>query len=366
MQKRVCHITSAHGRYDTRIFMKQCKSLSNNGYDVALIVNDDKLAEMIDGVKIVPTDYKPKNRLERFFNSGKKILKKAIETNADIYHLHDPDLLPIGNKLKKMGKKVIFDSHEDVPMQIKDKQWIPALIRNIISKVYEGYEKSSVNRYDAVISVTPHIVERFKAINPNAVMITNYPNIDISEEIVRNPASAIGFAGGITEQYQHHNILKAIEDIDGLRYILAGSVTNKYLNRLKSFSAWQKVEYLGRIPHNQVKDLYMKSLMGVAIHKSTQLGREGSLGIIKLFEFMEAKLPVICSDYTLWQEVIDEYKCGICVDPNNIEEIKNAIEYIINNPEEARNMGENGRRAVIEKYNWGAQEALLLKLYETL
>ena len=249
MMKKVCHITSAHGRYDIRIFIKQCKSLANNGYDVTLIVNDDKPDEIIDGVKIVSTSYKPKNRIGRFINSRKKLMNKAIKVNADIYQLHDPDLLPMGNKLKKMGKKVIFDSHEDVPRQVKDKKWIPGIIRNTISKAYENYEKSSVRKYDAVISVTPHIVERFKTINPNAVMVTNYPIIDVDEEIVRNSTKMIGFAGGITEQYRHHNVLKAIEDIDEIRYTIAGGATNEYLERLKSYPAWKKVEYIAKIPH---------------------------------------------------------------------------------------------------------------------
>ncbi|WP_300386695.1 glycosyltransferase [Clostridium sp.] len=366
MKRKVCHITSVHNRYDIRIFIKQCKSLANNGYDVTLLVNDDKEDEIIDKVQIVSTQYKPKNRIDRFINSRKKLINKAIEVDSDIYQLHDPDLLPIGNKLKRMGKKVIFDSHEDVPRQIKDKKWIPKIIRNCISKVYESYEKASVKRYDAIISVTPHIVERFKAINAQSVMVTNYPIIDVDEKIVRNPTNVIGFAGGITEQYKHHNVLKAIENIENIRYILAGGTTDAYLEYLKTFPAWAKVEYIGKIPQWEVKDIYKKSIMGIAIHKSTQLGELGSLGVIKLFEFMESKLPVICTNYFLWQQVVEEYKCGICVDPNNIEEIKEAVEYIINNPLEARKMGRNGRRAVIEKYNWGTQEIELLNLYNEI
>ena len=81
---------------------------------------------------------------------------------------------------------------------------------------------------------------------------------------------------------------------------------------------------------------------------------------------MAAKLPVICTNYKLRKGIIDEYKCGICVDPDSIEEIKKAIEFVINNPKEAKQMGENGHKAVLEKYNWGTQEKVLLELYEGL
>lgn len=366
MSKKVCHITSIHGRYDIRIFMKQCRSLVKNGYDVTLIVNDDKKDETIDGVKIVSTRFKPKGRVDRFLNSRSKLMKNVLEVNADIYQLHDPDLLPIGNKLKKLGKKVIFDSHEDVPMQIKDKQWIPKIVRNTISKVYELYEKSSVKKYDAVISVTPHIVERFKEINNNSVMITNYPIVDNDENIVRKPSKAICFAGGITSQWNHHKIVEAIKYLDDIKYIIAGASTEEYMEQLKTLDGWDKVDYRGRIPFSDVKDIYSESIAGVALNYSEQARGQGTLGNTKLFEFMESKLPVICTNYTLWEEIIEEHKCGIVVDPNNIEVIKDAINYIINNPEEAEAMGENGRQAVLEEYNWEKQNKVLLYVYKSI
>ncbi len=366
MNKKVCHMTSAHSRYDVRIFEKECRSLANCGYVVTLLVNDDEEDEVIDNIKILSTKFKPKNRIERFLKAGKIMYKKAVEIDADIYHLHDPDLIPLGNKLKGSNKTVIFDSHEDVPRQIIDKQWIPKIIRYFVSKLYETYERKSVKRFDAIISVTPHIVERFLAINPNVEMVTNYPIIDLNEDIVRKPERAICFAGGITEQYNHHKILKAIEDINDIKYLLAGSANKDYLSKLKALPTWAKVEYKGRIPHSEVKDIYSKSVVGMALSYSQQAKEDGTIGNTKLFEFMAAKLPVICSDYKLWKVIINENKCGICVNVNNVQEIKNAINYILDNPDKARIMGENGRRAVIEKYNWATQEKALLRLYEKI
>lgn len=366
MNKKVCHITSAHPRYDVRILYKECISLSNNKYDVTLIVSDDKKDEIVDGVKIISTQFKPKNRLDRFINANKKIYKKAVNIDASIYHLHDPDLLPLGNKLKRLGKKVIFDSHEDVPEQIKDKQWIPRFIRDVVSNIYEIYEKYSAKRYDAVISVTPHIVERFSKINSNAVMITNYPIIDPNEEIIRNPTKAICFAGGISEQWSHDKIIHAIEKIEDIKYILAGNGKNQYMEDIKKLSGWNKVEYKGKIPHSEVKNIYSQSIAGMALNHSSQAKGEGTLGNTKLFEFMEAKLPVICSDYKLWKDIVEKNNCGICVNPNNLDEIKGAIEYILKNPPKAILMGENGRSVVIEKYNWSTQEEELVKLYQRL
>jgi glycosyltransferase involved in cell wall biosynthesis len=170
----------------------------------------------------------------------------------------------------------------------------------------------------------------------------------------------------VNSQYHHEEIIKAIESIEGVRYFLAGTAEPDYINHLKSLPAWDRVDFLGQIPHSEVKNIYSKSIAGMALNFAKQVETQGTLGNVKLFEFMEAKLPVICTNYRLWKEVVEGNNCGICVDPKNIKEIENAIRYIIDNPEEAEIMGENGRKAVLEKYNWGTQERVLLKLYQGL
>jgi len=366
MKTKVCHITSAHSKDDPRIFHKQCVSLAKAGYSVTLIVNGEPLNEIVKEVHIISTGIKPQNRKERFFDSKKKLWQKAMEVDADIYQLHDPDLLPIGNKLKRAGKKIIFDSHEDVPQQIMDKGWIPKYLRNIVSKTYEAYEKHSISEYDGAISVTPKIVDRLKKTNSNTVVITNYPIIDEKQAVERNPEKAICFAGGVTNQYHHVEIIKAMESIDGIKYFLAGRVSDDYLEELKSLPAWDRVDFKGLIPFDEVKEIYSRSMIGMAVHYSNQAKVEGSLGGIKLFEFMEAKLPVICTNYKINKEIIEGNNCGICVDPKDIKAIENAIRYIIDYPEEAKVMGENGRKAVIEKYNWETQEKVLLEFYRDI
>jgi glycosyltransferase involved in cell wall biosynthesis len=77
-------------------------------------------------------------------------------------------------------------------------------------------------------------------------------------------------------------------------------------------------------------------------------------------------LPVICTDFYYWKEVVEKNNCGICVNPNNVNEIVDAIIYLRDNPDIVQIMGENGKRAVKEKYNWSLEESKLLNIYKRI
>ncbi len=363
---KVCHVTSAHQRYDGRIFRKECTSLAAAGYDCYLIVNDDKLDELKNGVNIISTGLSIKSRKERFLKSHKNLLEKMKSVSADVYHFHDPDLLSLAYKMKKGGKKVIFDFHENVSEQIKDKKWLPKILRKCISLFYKKYEYHYAAYFDALITVSPNLGKYYEKLNDNTVIITNYPIVE--EEYVEPSFNNknICFCGGITEQWCHDIIVDMIGKIDKCNYILAGKGKEEYLNRLKQKSGWGKVKYLGVIPFEKVAEVYQNSMVGIALNVSTQIGKEGSLGNTKLFEYMLAGIPVICSDNRLWKEIITKYKCGIVVDPLNKKEIVTAIQSIFLEPEKAREMGKSGRRAVLKYFNWSVEEKKLCNLYQKL
>lgn len=362
---KVCHVTSVHSRYDIRIFEKECISLASAGYEVFLVVNDGNSDELKSGVHIVSTGSTSKSRLKRIIFSTNKVLKKAIEIDADIYQLHDPELLKIVTKLRKKGKKVIFDAHEDTEEQIRDKFWIPVWLRSIISKVYSKYAYTILSKLSGVITVTPKLVNKMRQYNENVAMVTNYPILKDNQSL--DPShNGFGhflfFAGNVSEQWCQEVIAEAVGKVDDVEFWFAGRLDSD--DYLKSIISHNRTKYLGIVSHSEVMEYYSKCLAGVAILKCAQVGKEGTLGNTKLFEVMQAGKPVICSELLLWKEIIDEYKCGICVNPDNVDEIVSAINYIKNNPEIASQMGENGRKAVKEKYNWSTQATELIEFYK--
>jgi glycosyltransferase involved in cell wall biosynthesis len=85
-----------------------------------------------------------------------------------------------------------------------------------------------------------------------------------------------------------------------------------------------------------------------------------------MFEYMSAGIGVIASDFPLYREFVEDNRCGICVDPLDNRDIKKAIEHMIKNLKDTKNMGKEGKRVINTKYNWSIEEQKLFKLYGDL
>jgi glycosyltransferase involved in cell wall biosynthesis len=356
----ICHLTSVHSRYDTRIFLKECKSLVKASHDVFLIVADGKGNETIDGVTIFDVG-KPKNRIQRMLFSTKKVFKKAKSINAAIYHIHDPELIPAGIKLMKRGTKVIFDAHEDLPMQLLSKPYLNNTLGKILSKLFSYYERKSCKKFDAIVTATLFIRDKFLKINLNTIDINNYPMIN---ELYTNGNNTIKknqvcYIGGLNKIRGMNEIFKAIKKTtSNVKIIIGGNIESLSLHPN------DKIETLGFIDRKEVGKVLSDSIAGLVTflpfpnHINSQPN--------KMFEYMSAGLPIICSNFPLWKQIVEDNNCGVCVDPLNSQEIADSIDFFTNNPITAQEMGKNGRKAVEKQYNWELEEKKLLKLYSEI
>jgi len=309
---------------------------------------------------------KPLNRRERILKSLFKVYNQAINLNADLYHLHDPELIPVGLKLKKDGKIVVYDVHEDVPRQILSKSYIKTIFRPLISKSFEIFENWAVKKFDAIIAATPHIRDRFIKLNPNTVDINNFPKKDELYEPVDwlNRKNEICYIGGISKIRGIVELIKALEYVNTTLH-LAGNFESKELKKeVMNLKGWKKVKYYGFVDRNKIKEILKTVKIGIVTLHPTQ-NYIYSLPV-KMFEYMSAGIPVVASNFSLWRDLIEKNNAGICVNPLNPKEIAEAINILLNNNNLAKNMGLNGRKLIEEKYNWAKEEEKLISLYKKL
>lgn len=361
---KICHLTTVHSRGDTRIFVKECISLTKK-FDVGLIVADGLGDFSVEGVKIYDVG-KPKNRISRILFSTNKILKKAIEINAEIYHFHDPELLLAGKKLSKI-KKVIYDVHEDVPRQILTKPYLPKRINKIISFIVERIEDRISRRFDLIITATDHIRDRFQYNNKHSKTLFNFPFLKEFEkfnQFTPKRTNSFCYIGAISKV---RGVFEMVEAASLVKkdFKLGGSFQpNEFEQELKLSEGWKYVDYQGFLKRDKVVETMFECKVGlVTLHPT--INYLDALPV-KMFEYMAAGLPIVASNFPLWEEIINGEQCGLCVDPMNPKEIAWAIQFILDNPIKAEAMGKNGRMAVLNKYNWEAEEIKLLSYYEDL
>lgn len=362
---KICHITTVHPRFDVRIFHKECKSLSEEFEDVNLIVADGNGDELIDGIKFIDIG-KPTGRKDRFLNTSKLAYQKAISVNADVYHLHDPELLRIAKKLKKEGAKVIYDAHEDLPRQVLSKPYIPRLFRPLISYIVERFENKNSSKLDGIVTATPHIRDRFLKINKNTIDVNNFPKTDdiVFNDNWSNRENAITYIGGIFKTRGIFETLDTIKDSDVILY-LAGNFSPASLEQeCKDHPGWNNVKYLGFLDRSEINELLSKVKLGMVILEATP-SYLVSLPV-KMFEYMAAGLPVVASDFPYWKEIINECQSGIFVNQTKPEEIRQKILEILYDNSKLEEMGKMGRKSIESKYNWEIESNKLIALYKEL
>ena len=290
-----------------------------------------------------------------------------------LVHFHDPELIPLGLILKCLGYRVVYDVHEDVPRDVLTKYWLPVMVRRPVSWVVSGIEWLVARMFDAIISATPKIAERFPL--GKTVLVQNFPILSelVAAENVPYQERPPHFAyiGGITRTRGIHETVEAmshaVQTTGGKDILLhiAGSFRPISLqSELEVLAGWHRVDYLGWVNRAQVAEILGNVKAGLVLFLPAPNHMDAYPN--KMFEYMSAGLPVIVSDFPLWRHIVDSAKCGLLVNPKDPQAIADAMLWILNNPAAAEAMGKSGREAVEKYYNWDSEADKLVKLYRTL
>ena len=361
---RIVHFTSAHPPFDTRIFHKECRTLADAGYDVTLFAPDAPEGTT-DGVRLIAIP-REQGRVRRLVLGNLRLFRKLLAHKADVYHFHDPELLPLGLLLRLARRHVVYDAHEHVRFSIGSRDYLPRPLALGVARATWALEQL-VSRLGAhVVTATPTIAAQFRP--ERCTVIGNFPNLtefeDVSSGSVdRDPTTGV-YIGGLSEERCLEEIYDALslakETDERLSLIMAGPVDG-----IRHPADIEGVDYRGVVDRPTVANLIAGSAFGLVLFHA--LPNTIDALPTKFFEYAAAGTPVIVSTSTVQlSRIAQEEECGLVVDETSPEDIANAMRQMLDNPIDARAMGERARQAVVARYNWAPEATRLLDLYSRL
>lgn len=369
MKTKIAHLTTVHSLLDNRIFHKECKTLAGAGFDVVLIGPHglENVENIVDGVRVrmIP---KPKNRLFRMTCTAWQTLRVVLSEKPSISHLHDPELLPWGWLLRFLSESlVVYDMHENVPKQLLTKSWLPSVLRPLIAFIFKNFERLLLIGIPVIYAEKSYVPD-YPWVK-KSVVVLNMPLteqlVEINEQKYEKPT--VGYIGGV------HPLRGSLMTLEAL-----GNLSKEGV-----FVGWECIGPIEKDHENQLREHikllnlkvklrgYLGSLDGCRIISRCHIG----LAVLhpipnylesfptKLFEYMALGIPVVASNFPLYKQVVEAHGCGLCVDPVNAKDIAMAIRWLLENPVKAREMGERGRSAVAEKFNWKNEGEKLIDFY---
>jgi len=379
--KSIVMLLSNQFRPDPRV-LKEALSLAGSGYEIRIICWD-RLAEL-PSEEILPSGINiiriqnirsvygiGKQQILTIFRFWIAAYQLLAKLHPDLIHCHDFDTLPAGLAYGKIHHiPVIYDAHEYYAEFVKPRLsgFVGILIYSIISTIERICAKIS----DAVITVDETLADNYKYLNQRVLILGHFPQrtfAEIPNPIFTRPILTMLYAGRISIDrgaLLYIDILNFLLDLNiPARLIFVGAITpakdekpiHQHALGLEKF-----IVYTGWIPYNQMQEIYHSADIGLSILQP--LPRFIAALPVKLFEYMASGLPVIASNFPAISSIIKEENCGILVDPTSQpKNIVDIIEEWWNQPSIPCSLGENGRQAILSKYNWENQSSNLIELY---
>ena len=247
-----------------------------------------------------------------------------------------------------------------------NKTWLPGWAKRPLAGVVKVLEGVSGRLLSGIVAATPSIATKFPV--QRTVVVQNFPEKGLATERNEVPfderSHAFIYIGGLSVQQGLFEMLEAVSQLpEGTRGWIAGKFKHER-DRAEAHPGWAHVDYAGLVQRGEIVAGLRDAKVGIVLDHPISNYVEGYS--TKMFEYMACGLPVLCSDFRLWQEIVGEADCGITVDPFDPDAVARALQRLLSDPEDAARIGENGRQAILERYNWDVEFAKLTKLYERL
>lgn len=397
---KICMIATRHSLDDARVVHKEAMSLGNAGHDVFLVLSCNDRYEYVrkDG-SIIAVGKAPNGEVIhmglKVFGCPKRrglwgkwktyleLSSLAADLKADVYHAHEPDLsLAIAARTKRLLAKqgshalVVHDMHEYPPGEPADNASqllkLPILLAHIL------WNKLSMNWVDHVFTANSIVRGYVLALSHSTSVdvLYNAPSLKLfpqpgpkswpagEERLLLCHEGSLPFDRGLKEMVEavyrlrDRVCLRIVGDVFGEeRAWLKREIDEKKLHDVITITGW--------LPYEKVSEAINDCHLGLILFRECIENRMAGPPN-KLFNYMNAGLPVLSVDFPEMRQIITEEECGILIYDQSVKAIVDVIETLLGDFDKLRKMGEDGQRAVRERYSWEIMERKLLLSYERL
>lgn len=366
--------SSVHVWSDTRIFFKEAKTLADSGFEVDFYAMSG-LAEYEDRIPNLRVTILEKGGKWSRPKTWRKLYKAALRSDASCYHFHDFELLPVAVKLKKKkpDAQIIYDMHENFPAMMETKDWIPALFRKPLSRWIAKKEREYIPYCDHLIFAESSYKAHYMDLDIPKTDILNLPIWEAWREREKDDAFTFVYVGDIIQDRGVFNMIELLHELkarghEALKLKLIGPmqphVEMEVMKRIADCDLASDVEWLGRLPYNEIWDHYGSAHVGLCLlHPIPNYMH--SLAT-KIFEYMAAGLPILATNIPDWEALIAETNTGFTADVWDVQAVADKAEQFIANPALCEDFARHGRRAFETSYNWTTEARKLIQVYDEL
>ena len=365
---RVVHLTSVHHPFDPRIFWKQASSLRAAGFDVYLVAQHTH-AETVEGVRLVPLP--PVKGRYRRVGLQRRALTAARALQADLYHFHDPELIPLAWVLKRAtGARIIYDMHEDYlghgPVEGRLLRALERWCFTWVDHVVVANEAhAEIVRDTPVTCIANYVKPLDKPLDlaspgttPRSLEAVRLLYTGVMAD-PRGLAALLDLAGVIIRKNLPWTIdLVGVCYRAGDRRRAEARIEAEGLDRVLRRVGWDAY-----VPWPAMQPSYQNAHVGLALW---QPGRDHLSKIpTKFYEYLHYGLPILCSDFPRWRAFVEDHCCGAVVDPRDAEATVDRLEAWFNDPTHYARLAAAALDAA-PRYRWDVMGTRLVALYERL
>lgn len=365
----VCHVTSVHPPFDPRIFHRECLSLARADHDVTIVAPADFQERFEGGVRVlgVPAARRRRERVRVW----RDIRRRLSELRPDVVHFHDPELLLVARLFRPA--RLIYDCHEYVAESLLTRPWIPRPVRTPLARLISVLEPLLARQADRIVIASPGQNARLSAARRPVTLLHNFPFLDPRRPSRHSDGATLIHVGAQARVRGSDDTIEAVSyvrpRVPQVRLLVVGPFNHApYEQELRQLvrerGLEDVVDMVGEVSYTDVPNWLAKADVGLIPWRATVQYMHAVPS--KVFDYMMAALPVVSSDMPEPRRLVTEAQCGLLVEPGNSKSLGEAIITLLENPEMSRTMGERGRQAYEERFNWSVEEPKLLQMYQGL